>query len=360
MLWTDSRPFPPVEEIPLPDRISHAVVHRAERDYAFLHGAAIVKHQGAFFCAWANSPVDENSTGEMLRGRRSTDGGRTWSSVEMIAAGSAGDRNNSHCAFLSEGGRLWAFAASFEKLNAMGKVFPGLQTEAFLLDQDGRSWRSQGVVAEDFWAYEEPTLMSDGNWIMGGQDSNSNTVVAVSDGDDLLRWQTIHIPTPEDRTLRFGETTVIVDPDEVVAIIRYKPGLISTIPQSVALVSKSRDFGRTWSRAEGSDLPMGDSKAYAGILSTGQRFLVCNTATEARRSALVVLTGKPRARVFSGVWRIRHGYPPNLRWRGFAKSSQWSYPYARKYDGQLYVVYSIGKEDCGLSTIPLSALIVPG
>jgi hypothetical protein len=356
MLWTDARPFPPVEEIPLPDRICHLIVHRAEQNYAFLHGAAIVRHNGVFYCAWANSPVDENSTAETLRGRRSADGGRSWSPVEMIASGTEGERNNSHCALLSVGGDLWAFAASFEKLNTRDKVFPGLRTEAFVLDQE--RWSPKGVVAEDFWPYEEPTRMENGDWIMGGQDSASNTVVAVSHGDNLLHWATFHIPTPENRTLKFGETTVIVDPGEITAVIRYKPGLIPSIPQQLALVSKSRDYGKTWTEAEASNLPMGDSKAYAGILSTGQRYLVCNAATEARRSALIVLTGEPGARVFSGVWRIRHGYPPNLKWRGFAKSSQWSYPYAREYDGQLYVVYSIGKEDCGLSIIPLSSLKV--
>ena len=31
-------------------------------------------------------------------------------------------------------------------------------------------------------------------------------------------------------------------------------------------------------------------------------------------------------------------------------------PTAHEFDGKLYVVYSIGKEDCGLSILPLKSL----
>ena len=67
----------------------------------------------------------------------------------------------------------------------------------------------------------------------------------------------------------------------------------------------------------------------------------------------------PGERGFSRVWRIRHGASPALRLPGRAKSPQWSYPYAHEHDGSLYVVYSIGKEDCGLSIIPLRRMSVP-
>jgi hypothetical protein len=46
--------------------------------------------------------------------------------------------------------------------------------------------------------------------------------------------------------------------------------------------------------------------------------------------------------------------PP--RFSGQAKGKQWSYPYGYEHDGNLYVVYSIGKEDCGLSVVPIEAL----
>jgi hypothetical protein len=43
---------------------------------------------------------------------------------------------------------------------------------------------------------------------------------------------------------------------------------------------------------------------------------------------------------------------------GLCKEPQWSYPYATEHGGVLYVTYSISKEDCAMSAIPLSALRV--
>jgi hypothetical protein len=46
--------------------------------------------------------------------------------------------------------------------------------------------------------------------------------------------------------------------------------------------------------------------------------------------------------------------PP--RFPGQAKGKLWSYPYGYEHDGNLYVVYSIGKEDCGLSVLSVATL----
>jgi hypothetical protein len=56
------------------------------------------------------------------------------------------------------------------------------------------------------------------------------------------------------------------------------------------------------------------------------------------------------------MWRLRHGKSDAPRFEGFAKSKQWSYPYAYEHDGKLYVVYSIGKEKCGLTVVPLDSI----
>jgi hypothetical protein len=59
----------------------------------------------------------------------------------------------------------------------------------------------------------------------------------------------------------------------------------------------------------------------------------------------------------SSMFRLRHGSSaPVPRFKGRAKAPQWSYPYGYEDDGKLYVVYSIGKEDCGLSVVPVKSL----
>ena len=116
----------------------------------------------------------------------------------------------------------------------------------------------------------------------------------------------------------------------------------------------SDDYGKTWSTARPSNLPMPRSKAYLGKLSTGQLYLVHNVRN---RDTLAVSVSEPGELTLSKTWRIRHGSSkPVPRFKGSAKSPQWSYPYGYEHDGKLYVVYSIGKEDCGLSVIPIKSL----
>ena len=349
-LWTGP-PIPEVHDIPYLDVVTHVRVHGAvEGEYQFLHGASIVEHKGVLFASWANSPIDENSADEVVRGRRSTDGGLTWSGVEVIAPGFQGTADrHSHAPFLSHRGRLWSFAARWGV--GPGRPFAGLKAEAFVLNEQTGKWESRGIVGHDCWPCVEPLRMADGNWITAGPDKDATRPgVMISHGDDLLKWDTVRIPVPEGLSISFAETTVIPDGRHLLAIIRPRN-------PKLALVAESSDLGRTWSPCRVSNYPMSDAKPYAGILSTGQRYLVSNFPAKgmSQRDTLAIAVGRPGERTFSRLWKIRFG-PSKAPLGGRAKGRQWSYPYAHEHDGKLYVVYSISKEDCGLSIIPLRAL----
>ena len=188
--------------------------------------------------------------------------------------------------------------------------------------------------------------------------TRSAAVVATSERAPLA-WERAEIPRPAGADMQFAETSVLVWPGtgDCSAIIRYRAGSLTELTEQVALVSTSSDSGRTWAPLAASNLPLTSSKPYAGNLSTGQAFLVGNVGPDRHTPVLAVTA--PGERAFSRVWRIRHGASPALRLPGRAKSPQWSYPYAHEHDGNLYVVYSIGKEDCGLSIIPLYAISHP-
>lgn len=342
-LWTGD-PIPAPEEIPFVDGLEHRVIHQATEDTdKFLHGAAIFEHDGVFYANWANSPVDENSPGESLRGRRSTDGGKTWSEVEIVGPGFDGLDRRSHGVLFSHNDRVWTICARFG-IGTDGRKFDGLAGEAFVLGDDDK-WKSRGIVMRNCWPYDEPVKMGNGNFITGGQDKDGLPVVATSSGGDLLSWRSILIPYHPKLAPSFAETTVWAEDNHVLAVIRGGGG--------VAWVSTSDDHGETWSEAQPSNLPMPRAKAYLGKLSTGQLYLISNLKN---RDTLVVSTGKPGQLTLSRMWRIRHGKSEAPRFKGFAKGPQWSYPYGYEHDGKLYVVYSIGKEDCGLSVFPVSAL----
>lgn len=345
-LWSGDDIPQDVSTIPFAEGVEHRVIHKAEAGYTFLHGAAITNYKGVFFANWANSPVDENSAGETLRGRRSADGGKTWSDIEVIGPGFDGADRHSHGVFLEHEGQLWVFCARFG-IGERARKFRGLQAEAFVLNEDTDKWESRGIVMENCWPYDQPVLMENGNYIVGGQSKDGLPVIAISHGKDVTEWDSILIPYDPALKPSYAETTVWADGKRVLAVIRGGG--------NVAWVSISEDYGRTWTTARRSNMPMPRAKAYLGELSTGQMYMVSNLVD---RHTLVVSVSEPGETTLSRTWRLRHGQSDAPRFKGRAKASQWSYPYGYEHDGKLYVVYSIGKEDCGLTVVPISSLRV--
>lgn len=103
---------------------------------------------------------------------------------------------------------------------------------------------------------------------------------------------------------------------------------------------------------------MATSKPYAGILSTGQRYLVCTTTanTGGARSPLTIAVSKPGEMLFSKVFLVRRSLFPE----GPGVSSpnaDFSYPYAVEHEGHLYIGYThkshIANE---LAVVPVDSL----
>ena len=344
-LWSGEPVPKDVTKIPFVEGITHQTIHAATEDgYKFLHGAAIVHHRDVLYANWANSPENENGPLETLQGRTSSDLGATWSEVEMIGRGFVGPDRHSHGVLFVHQDQVWTICSRFG-VGPKAKKFPGLSGEAFVFDSQIKKWQSKGIVMRNCWPYDEPVKTADGNFVTGGQDKDGLPVVAISRGTDLTNWDSVLIPFHKDLKPGFAETTVWADGNEVLAVIRGGGG--------VAWVSTSGDGGRTWSEAMPSNMPMPRAKAYLGRLSTGQLYLVSNLKN---RDTLVISVGESGKRTLNRIWRIRHGKSGPPRFYGFAKGKQWSYPYAHEHDGKLYVVYSIGKEDCGLSVLPIKSL----
>ncbi len=110
-----------------------------------------------------NYPEREIVDASLIRGRRSRDGGITWSDVETIAEDS--DRKIFYVpnVFLSHKGTLWTFV-----LRMTGHDLP-TQLEALALDEATNRWEPKGFITELFLPNCPPMRMSDGNFVMAGR-----------------------------------------------------------------------------------------------------------------------------------------------------------------------------------------------
>lgn len=345
-LWDSAQPLPRLDDISYPAGISYHYVHRAiPGEYQYLLGPAVVFHKGKLVVTWENRKISEQSPNGIMRVSMSGDDGATWSAPQVLAGGEKGQDYGYGC-LLSLEGQLWAFAARYQE-GEPGVWFHGLRAEAFRLNEDTGKWETRGIVAENFLPLEAPKPQANGNWILGGEDRDAHSAVAIIPKDSFLKWKVVPIPFPGGGKDFEPQFSVIPDRNEVLAIVRNSPDA------KFARMAFSRDFGEAWSPILESNWMMTDAKSYAGILSTDQRFLVSNVPN---RENLMLAVSRPGAQSLSRVFKIREGRSVQPLYPGNPKKPQWSYPYATEHDGKLYIAYDVGKEDLEMAIVPVPAV----
>ncbi len=357
-LWESNIPLAKAAELPQVKGAQFHVLKKQRPDEDgcnFTLGVGLAWHKGKLYASYGFNKGDENTATEEAHVRVSDDAGKTWSKPVVMDAGE-GNLAISHGVFLSHGGKLWAFMGAF---HAHTQLYHRVHARAYLLNETTGAWEPQGAVINDgFWPMQEPQKLANGNWVMAGlrigaqfgQASNL-PAVAISKGDDFTKWDLVVIPAKPGLGAIWGESTVIVDGQRILNISRYEK-------KALALLSVSEDYGRTWTPTAPSNLPMATSKPYSGVLSTGQRFLVCTTTADTgpRRSPLTIAVSKPGEPLFSRVFVIRSSVSEQTPGVS-APNADFSYPYAVEHQGQLYIGYThkshIANE---LAVIPVSSL----
>ena len=354
-LWDGAHTLPKAAELPQVAGAEFHVIKKQRPDTDGCNwtlGVGVAWHKGKLYASYGFNKGGENTASEEAHVRVSSDGGKTWGKPVVMEVGE-GNLGVSHGVFLSHEGKLWAFMGAFYD------NFQRTHTRAYSLNESSGQWEPRGVVIDaGFWPMQEPQKMADGNWIMAGARVSHGydvvgdlPAVAISRGDDFTRWDLVIIPPAPRLGGIWGESTVIVEGKRILNISRYGK-------KALALLSVSENHGRTWTPTAPSNLPMATSKPYAGILSTGQRYLVCTTTadTGGRRSPLTIAVSKPGESVFSKVFLIRTSVfqgTPGVS----AANIDFSYPYAVEHEGKLYIGYTHKSHAANeLAVIPVRSL----
>ena len=357
-LWDTTQTLPEAAEVAQVEGASFHVIKKARPDTDgcnFTLGVGLAWHKGSLYASYAYNKGAENTPTEEAHVRVSKDGGKTWEAPVVMDAGED-DLAVSHGVFLSHEGKLWAFMGAFHEHS---RLYHKVHTRAYILNETTGAWDPQGAVVHGgFWPMQEPQKMADGNWIMaglriGGQygETGNLPAVVISKGDDFTKWELVAIPAEANLGNIWGESTVIVEAGRLLNISRYGK-------KALALLSQSENQGRNWTPTAPSNLPMATSKPYAGILSTGQRYLVCTTTadTGGARTPLTIAVSKPGETLFSKVFLVRRSVFPEGPGVS-APNADFSYPYAVEHDGHLYIGYThkshIANE---LAVVPVASL----
>lgn len=354
-LWDNTKPLPKSAELAQVVGAKFHVIKRQRPDEdgcKWTLGVGLAWHKGKLYASYGYNVGDENTPTEEAHVRVSSDGGLSWGRPVVMDAGE-GNLGVSHGVFLSQNGKLWAFMGAFYDR------FQRTHTRAYTLNERTNSWEPHGVVIDNgFWPMQEPQRMADGNWVMAGARISKGyavegdlPAVAISKGDDFTRWELVVIAPAQGVGKIWGESTVIVEGQRLLNISRYGK-------KALALAATSEDCGRTWTSSAPSNLPMATSKPYSGILSTGQRYLICtNTAdTGGKRSPLTIAVSKPGESLFSKVFLVRRSVSDETLGVSDPKAD-FSYPYAVERDGYLYIGYTHKSHAANeLAVIPIESL----
>lgn len=351
-LWDAGRSFPPADCGP-PPGTAYTLVHRQTPDYRFLHEPRIGYAERTLLVSFSNAPAIESEPAQIMRGRRSHDGGRTWSAPEIVAGGFPdGRRRHETAPFLVRADGVWVLVGRYD-LGSKSSI--GM--EVYRLDPatDRYEPASDGVVAPGFVPFVAPQLLSDGRWIVGGHvEQVTRAAVAISQDDSLMRWHVVPLGT--DIHPGYPETAVLIQGDDVLAIVRPPKG-----DATRALATISHDNGRTFGPLVQTDLPMHDSKPFAGRLGDGRGYLIWNQGSPGRDTLWLGLTAPGSLGPIQRVWRLVGGrddaLPGDMNGIGeTAATHEWAYPEAVEHDGVLSVVFSLNKRHCYLAQVPLSSL----
>lgn len=343
---------------PVPEGIRYNLVHRQDETYRFLHEPRLEVFQDTLYVNFSNAPLHESEPAQIMRGRRSHDGGRTWGEVEVVAGGfNDGRRRHETAPLLALGSHLWAFIGRYDygSKHSLGMEIYGLTEDASRFAPV-----SDGIVAPGFVPFVAPQRLPDGNWIIGGHIRHATqAAVAISHGDNMLFWDVV--PVGYNMHPGIPETALLVTQVSVVALIRPNKG------QPTAGVAVSYDGGRSFGPTELSDLPAVDSKLFAGTLSTGHHYIIFNATDrdgllgELPRHRLLIGVMPPgEIAPFQRIFTIIEDAPADLELARIgepAPLNAWAYPEAVEHDDQLHVVFSMNKRHCWHAGIPLSSLV---
>ncbi len=308
------------------------LVHEPDDRFGFLHEAAIIEYHGVLYASWYNCPKEELKGYTPICGKRSYDGGKTWTDLEVICEDKSGRIMYCPPVYGICDDKLYMIVNQMvapDHMHALDLYVLNNQTDKFEL-----VWSKPIPFKLNTNVVHLPNgkLMLPGR--IGELDGFPNTpAVLISDSGKIdAEWRLVKIAEngdlPDGRKLVHPEISVMCV-DNILYMFNRND------QRKVPLVYISKDFGENWSCAHNHDIPYVSSKIYAGNLSSGRNYLVANI-DEFDRSKLAVYFTDKNSKNFNKKILLFDKENTNIK-----NATACHYPCAYESDGKLYIIATV-------------------
>lgn len=315
-----------------------------DNGYKFCHHPNLVVFRDRLLCMWSNGIVGEDLPGQRILFSTSSDG-LTWTDPAVLT-----DHKQGNGICVAAG-----FHVFEETLVAYYTATGGTnfhQDTALLArtSRDGKTWSEQHKVAGGFFL-AGPRRLPGGRLLLSGdhvgsrRTTNRMLLLYSDQPNGLGGWRKASIDLHDSKVFGYTEPCHFLQKDEtiVMAFRNYSKHLFASV---------SNDQGESWTTPVETDFPDSTARFSSGRLPDSTTYLINNPGpTQFDRSRLTIALSE-NSTTFDRALLLR-GEPTKKRYEGQYKLDGWQYPHAVCWSGYLYVVYSINKEDIGLTRIAL-------
>lgn len=307
-------------------------VYEPDDTFAFLHEAAIIEYKGVLYASWYNCPKDELKGYTPICGKRSYDGGKSWSELEIICKDKTGKILYCPPVYGICDNKLYML------VNQMVAPDHIHSLDLYILNNETDKFELLWSRPIPFKLNTNVVTLPNGKLMLPGRigelDGFPNTpaVLIADNGKIDGEWRLVKIA--ENGDLPDGKK--LVHPEISVMCVENTLYMFNRNDQRrVPIVYTSSDLGESWSRASSHDIPYVSSKIYAGNLSDGRNYLISND-DNFDRSKLDIYISDKNSKMFNKKITL---FDKNKT--GIINAVACHYPCAYESNGKLFIIATL-------------------